>query len=670
MADKIEGLSIGLDLDSVKVESGLQDLNKKLALVNSEMKANLSAFDKGDKSLGKYQTQLEGLNKKLDVQKAKVESARQAYDKMVKAHGEGSKEAEAAATAFNKESASLISLAKYTDSVTKEMKVSHSVFTKFGDGLTGMSEKANKLGDGLTKTVTPAVIALGAAAIASAKLVDDAQAKIKINLGGTAEEAAKVTGIARDVFKEGWGESLDSVAASLLNVKGQLTGVSDVDLGNVTKMAIALEQSLGMDQVESLRGINALMETYGMTAYEAFDYMVAGAQKGLNKTDELGDNLAEYAPLWAQNGYSAQEMFDTLQAGLDAGAYNLDKVNDLVKEFGIRVSDGTVKAAIDEMDESWKDVYYTWQASGESNDVLFKKMAQNLAKIQDPQEKANALSMIWGSIGEDAGAKVVAALGDVTEQYGEVNGAAQDVVETLEQTQSQKFQAMFRDMADTLVPLGDMLLEVGDKALPIIKDAVDNLTASWNNLDPIMQENVVQWTMTSAVAGPLVKILAGVAGGLGDVFKLIPKVTSSLGKKGLDGALETVTGSAATTGGAAALFTNPWIFGIAAVTAAAVGVGTYIYQEMTKDATNHQNTVEATKGKYDEWFKAVTDGAKPVVASQQQIQGSVKNTGETYKETADRIKGQNTDAVESIQALLSETWRRRLKFTQKELKSP
>ena len=58
MSERIEGLSIGLDLDSVQVESGLKDLNKKLALVNSEMKANLSAFDKGDASLKKYQTQL------------------------------------------------------------------------------------------------------------------------------------------------------------------------------------------------------------------------------------------------------------------------------------------------------------------------------------------------------------------------------------------------------------------------------------------------------------------------------------------------------------------------------------------------------------------------------------------------------------------------------------
>ena len=45
----------------------------------------------------------------------------------------------------------------------------------------------------------------------------------------------------------------------------------------------------------------------------------------------LGDNLAEYATLFEENGYSAGEMFDILQAGLEGGAYNLDKVNDLVE---------------------------------------------------------------------------------------------------------------------------------------------------------------------------------------------------------------------------------------------------------------------------------------------------------------------------------------------------
>ncbi len=647
--ERIEGLSIGLDLDSVKVESGLQDLNKKLALVNSEMKANLSAFDKGDTSLKKYQTQLDGLNKKLDVQKTRVDSARQSYEKMTKAHGDGSKEAEDAATAYNKELASLNNLERYIGSVTTEMNKSQSAFTKYGDQLTGISDKANKLGDGLTKTVTPAVGALAAAAVLSANNVADATAKIQVNLGGTAEEAERVGGIANDVFKDGWGESLDSVTTSLLEVKEQLGSLPEDQLEAITKQAIALEQSLGMDTSETLRGVNSLMQTYGMTAQEAFDFMVVGAQKGLNKTDELGDNLAEYAPLWEENGYSAQEMFNTLQAGLDAGAYNLDKVNDLVKEFGIRVGDGTIKAAVEEMGGSWKDIYDTWEASGESNDVLFQKMATNLASIQDPQEKAMALTEIWGSLGEDAGTKVVEALGNVTEKYGEVDGAAQAVVDTLEETQSQKFQAMFREMADMLVPLGDILLEMGEEALPILMDAVDNLTDAWNDLTPDMQENIVQWTLVAGAAGPAIKIFGSVAGGLGAILKLLPSITTGLGAKGVAGALGGVAPAATGAGGAAALFTNPWVLGIGAVVLAATGIGTMIYNEMTKDSANHEASIDATKGKYEDWFTTVTEGAKGVVTSQEQIQGALKATTSSYADETDRLLEQNTRVIEEVE---------------------
>lgn len=62
-------------------------------------------------------------------------------------------------------------------------------------------------------------------------------------------------------------------------------------------------------------------------------------------------------------------------------------------------------------------------------------------------------------------------------------------------------------------------------------------------------------------------------------------------------------------------FTNPWILGIGAVTLVATGVGIFIYQEMTKDSSNHEASISATKGKYEEWFNAVTEGAKPVVES-------------------------------------------------------
>ena len=50
------------------------------------------------------------------------------------------------------------------------------------------------------------------------------------------------------------------------------------------------------------------------------------------------------------------------------------------------------------------------------------------------------MTELWGSLGEDAGVKVVEALGNVTEQYGEVNGAAQKVLDTTEQSNPKNFK--------------------------------------------------------------------------------------------------------------------------------------------------------------------------------------------------------------------------------------
>lgn len=103
------------------------------------------------------------------------------------------------------------------------------------------------------------------------------------------------------------------------------------NLKELTENATALEDIFDMDMQESVRGIDTLMKKFGLTSKQAYDYMAKGAQNGLDKTHELGDNIAEYGQLWSQAGFSAEEMFTILQNGLDAGAYNLDKVNDFVK---------------------------------------------------------------------------------------------------------------------------------------------------------------------------------------------------------------------------------------------------------------------------------------------------------------------------------------------------
>lgn len=239
MTERIEGLSIGLDLDSAKLENGLKGLKGKIGLVNSEMKANLSAFDRSEKSMEKYDTQLKGLNKKLDVQKVAVKAARDEYDKMVERHGASSKEAEKAAEVYNKQQATFNNLERYVGSLTDEMKqfekqqeIAASGWTKMGDKLTKTGDKFQKFGGGMksvgsnmTKYVTAPLAGIGAAGFAAANELDKAYKTIRNGTGATGEALEDLKGNFKNVFTN-VPESAEEVSTALadLNTRTGLTG--------------------------------------------------------------------------------------------------------------------------------------------------------------------------------------------------------------------------------------------------------------------------------------------------------------------------------------------------------------------------------------------------------------------------------------------------------------
>ncbi|HCW3343460.1 phage tail tape measure protein [Listeria monocytogenes] len=82
--NKLQGLSINLGLDATRVDEGMKGLKRTLGSVNSEMKANLSAFGKGEKTLSRYETELDGLNKKLSVQSKMVSQTKNDFKDLEK----------------------------------------------------------------------------------------------------------------------------------------------------------------------------------------------------------------------------------------------------------------------------------------------------------------------------------------------------------------------------------------------------------------------------------------------------------------------------------------------------------------------------------------------------------------------------------------------------------
>ena len=215
---------------------------------------------------------------------------------------------------------------------------------------------------------------------------ETAVSKVNAYFGETGAAAEASAEIVKNVYGSGVGQSMDAVAEAVIMVKKNLGDLGDTDLTNLTKQALTLEELYGIDMNETLRGVNSLMKQYGLTAQEAIDYIVRGTQNGLDKTNELGDNLSEYAGKFEQAGYSTSEYFQLLQNGLQGGAYNLDKVNDAINEVTTRLADGTIGDSIDLYSQKTQSLFLAWQNGEATQKQVIDSIVADIANCTNEQQ--------------------------------------------------------------------------------------------------------------------------------------------------------------------------------------------------------------------------------------------------------------------------------------------
>ena len=290
--------------------------------------------------------------------------------------------------------------------------------------------------------------------------LDDAMAKFQAQTGASSNEMSKFKNIARDVWSNNFGEDISDVADMMARVKQQMQGISDVDLKDVTEDLLTLRDTFGMDENETLRGAQQLMKQFGITSKEAFDLMATGAQNGLNKSDELGDNISEYAGKFKQAGYSADEYFQLMQNGLDGGAYNLDKVNDAINEVTTMLVDGNIEGALDSFDTKTQDVFKAWQEGRKTQKDVVNAIVEDISRTTNQQEKLNKTATAFGTIGEDFNAGFIQSLTTVGDKYKDVEGAMDKVKEIANGGLKNALSGLGRAFLDSFTPIGELITPI------------------------------------------------------------------------------------------------------------------------------------------------------------------------------------------------------------------
>lgn len=324
-------------------------------------------------------------------------------------------------------------------------------------------------GAGLAVT---AVGLIGGAAFGVANDVQTATGEIQSALGTTTEEASNLAGIARDVWGNNFSGSISEAAGAVGLVRQQLGDLSNNEMQDATENAFRLSDAYGEEVPGSIGAAKALMEEFGLTQQEAFDFLAKGFQDGLNASDDFIDSIGEYSNQFGDLGFSADEFFSIMASGQAAGVLGTDKIADAVKEMNIRLTEGgdEVAGAFGAIGLNFAEVQGT-VASGESTWAdYFDEIVGGINGIEDPIARQQAQVAIFGTMAEDLGVSFTEGLSSATTSLDDMAGAV-DAVDSRYNNLGSAAEGYRRRALLALEPIGNVLLDLANNAMPLVDSA-------------------------------------------------------------------------------------------------------------------------------------------------------------------------------------------------------
>lgn len=479
------------------------------------------AIEKSDKAIESVAD-----NEKVSAEtKAKLseaaEKAAEAMNELEKAQ----QEADAAMEAYNRTMASgttdlnqLEAAAERAGHAAEELAEANGRATDATEELSRATEQANEEAEQGGKSGREAIegiaSALAAAGITATlkeisgavyELADsfsEAEKTIVASTGATGAELDSLMSSSLNVFASSSAENLNEVAAGMTTVK-TATGLTGEALEGATDAALVFNNVFGYEIPESSRTASALMKNFGLTAEEAYNLMVIGAQNGADKNGDLLDVLNEYSAQYAALGLSAEEFMSSLVDGAEAGVFSVDKVGDAVKEFNIRAKDGsdTTAEAFEALGMNADTMAARFAAGGDTAKTAFFEVVNALESMDDPLQKNTAAVNLFGTMYEDLEANILPVLSNI-------EGGTLDMYDALGTVSDEA-----KSMGDNWQQAGNSISAAfGTAVAPTVEKASNALAGFVQGIGEFLQEHPTLTKAITAIGIGLGVVVAGIAG--------------------------------------------------------------------------------------------------------------------------------------------------------------
>lgn len=524
-SNNVREIRTRLSLDGeTAFRKSLKSVDSSLSAMKAEMKNLSTSFDESTDAMTKNEKKSEILKRMQEQMKIKVdalagavdeskeayEEARKKAEELTKEYGETSEKAKIAwaevetlgnkmdrmaTLSFNAQS-KLNDVDKQLRDLETPLKNASEKADDATENIDDMGKKAEEsANDGFTvlKGAAADLVSKGLSkvfdmtkdVIAEFGNLDTVTNNFAIKTGASAAEMQGYSDSLNSLYNKGIGDSLGGISDNMAIVKQSLRDLPTDSLEEVTEYVLSLEDAFGYDAAESMRAANSLVDQFEIAYSDVFDLIVQGAQSGLDQNGDMLDTFNEYSVQFKDMGYTAEEMFNMLSNAAETGTWSVGKLGDAVKEFNIKLSEGSADEALAKLGFGTEtaaadaEAYAKASENLEKSETALRNAEVNLEKVRiSAIESENAYNEALNEHGENS-LEAQKALANMNSAYNSLKNA-EDAVTSAQKgiTEAQSEQISALNATETSVESIKLRLAEGGVSAKMAQQEIINALMS------------------------------------------------------------------------------------------------------------------------------------------------------------------------------------------------
>lgn len=578
MAGNIKGIIVEIGGDTSALQKALSKVNSATASLSKELRGIESLLKLDPKNTELLAQKQAVLSENIAQTTERLKVLKEAQDKFIASGGDMN------TSEYRNLQREIIA----TENKLKTLQVQASKWNQagdflvdFGNKITKVSDKVDKLGTTITTRLTLPIVAIGTAMVNSSKEFESAFTGVEKTVDGTAEQMERLKQGIKDMSEE--IPSTTTEIAAVAETAGQL-GIATEDILSFTRVMIDLGNSTVLSADEAA---SALAKFANITNMSAKDYDRLGATivaLGNNFSTTEAD-IVSMATRLAATG----ELTGLTEPQIMALATAMSSVGIEAEAGGSAMSKllKTLQIAVETGGGKLQEFANVANMSSKDFQKAFKEdaigaLSSFIGGLNDVERNGKSAINILDNMG-----LTEIRLSNTILSLANANGLMNNAVKmantaweentALTNEANKKYQNLESRIKMTSNKLRNLGITMGDKLTPMVNDILksfDGLLDKLNGLSQEQTENIVKIGLFVAAIGPAVKILSTMTTTVGNVSRGLGTLAQGIALVGKQGTTAFAQASAGAQGLAKAMtfLTSPAGLAITAITALGVAV--------------------------------------------------------------------------------------------------